>query len=91
MSRKLPSPPAQEFTAKAIVLGVFFLAVPRMYAYNWSFQLKMALVLLAGINFLIYYLKVEPELVRNGPNAAPTALARAAENGKQVTVINNNR
>jgi hypothetical protein len=55
----------------------FFLAVPRMYAYNWSFQLKMALVLLAGINFLIYYLKVEPELVRNGPHAAPTALARA--------------
>ena len=54
----------------------FFLAVPRMYAYNWSFQLKMALVLLAGLNFLVYYLKVEPVLVRNGPTVSPTPLAK---------------
>ncbi len=54
----------------------FFLAVPRMYAYNWGFQAKMALVLLAGINFLIYYLKVEPVLVRNGPTAPTTPLAK---------------
>jgi Family of unknown function (DUF6644) len=54
----------------------FFLAVPRMYAYNWSFQIKMALVLLAGVNFLVYYWKVEPALVRNGPTAAPTPLAK---------------
>jgi Family of unknown function (DUF6644) len=54
----------------------FFLAVPRMYAYNWGFQMKMALVLLAGLNFLIYYWKVEPVLVRNGPDAPVVPLAK---------------
>ncbi len=61
-----------------LVTGLgFFIAVPRMYAYNPAFQAKMLLVLLAGLNFVLYYMKVEPALVRNGPSAPTPALAKA--------------
>jgi len=55
----------------------FVIAVPRMYTNNWSFWAKMICVALAGLNFLIYYLTVEPKLMRAGP-VAPTPLSAKA-------------
>ncbi|MNC94465.1 hypothetical protein D3C83_113250 [compost metagenome] len=37
----------------------------------------MVLILLAGLNFLLYYKKVEPQLFKLGPNDATPGLAKA--------------
>jgi hypothetical protein len=55
----------------------FVIAVPRMYTNNWSFWAKMICVALAGVNFVIYYVMVEPGLMKAGP-AAPTPLSAKA-------------
>jgi hypothetical protein len=55
----------------------FVIAVPRMYTTNWSFWAKMICVALAGVNFLIYYLTVEPRLMKASPSA-PTPLSAKA-------------
>jgi hypothetical protein len=55
----------------------FVIAVPRMYTGNWGFWAKMICVLLAGLNFLIYYLKVEPRLLALGPTDRTPISAKA--------------
>jgi hypothetical protein len=55
----------------------FLFGDPRTYAANYAFWVKMTFVLLAGLNFLLYYTKVEPQLVRLGPNDATPTLAKA--------------
>jgi hypothetical protein len=55
----------------------FLFGDPRTYAANYAFWVKMGFVLLAGLNFLLYYTKVEPQLVRLGPNDATPTLAKA--------------
>jgi uncharacterized membrane protein len=50
---------------------------PHLYSGNWAFWAKMLLVLLAGVNFLIYYTRVEPQLKRLGPQDATPLLAKA--------------
>jgi hypothetical protein len=61
-----------------LVTGLGFLfGDPYTYAANWAFWMKMSLVLLAGLNFLLYYTKVEPAIVRLGPNDATPGLAKA--------------
>jgi hypothetical protein len=58
--------------------GVLFcFGDPHRYFINISFQLKMLLVVLAGLNFLLYYWKVEPALLRAPADAPPPPLARA--------------
>jgi hypothetical protein len=60
-----------------LVTGVGFLfGDPRLYSNNWAFWAKMILVLLAGVNFIIYYTKVEPRLKRLGPQDPTPALAK---------------
>ena len=54
----------------------FLFGDPGTYFANWAFWMKMSLVLLAGLNFLVYYMKVEPAVVRLGPNDATPALAK---------------
>ena len=49
---------------------------PGRYFINWSFQLKMILVVLAGLNFLFYKLRVEHMLVAVGPGEDPPAIAK---------------
>jgi hypothetical protein len=44
---------------------------PYRYSMNISFQLKMVLVFLAGLNALYFWLKVTPALERLGPNDNP--------------------
>jgi hypothetical protein len=46
----------------------FLFGDPRTYTANWAFWAKMIFVVLAGVNFLFYYTKVEPSLLRLGPN-----------------------
>ncbi|HEX6997946.1 MAG TPA: DUF6644 family protein [Gammaproteobacteria bacterium] len=61
-----------------LVTGVLFVfGDPRLYAINPAFQLKMLFVLLAGLNFLLYYTKVEPKLATLGPHDATPVLAKA--------------
>lgn len=60
-----------------LVTGVLFcFGDPHRYFINISFQIKMLLVLLAGINALVYYLKVEPMLARAEPMADTPPLAK---------------
>jgi len=52
-----------------LVTGIIFLfGDPYRYTINISFQLKMLLVLLAGINAIYFWLKVTPILDRTGPH-----------------------
>ena len=61
-----------------LLTGVAFLfGDPRLYTSNWAFWTKMCLIVLAGLNFLLYYTKVEPQLLRLGPNEATPTLAKA--------------
>ena len=61
-----------------LITGLGFLfGDPHTYAANYAFWVKMALVLLAGLNFLLYVFKVEPSLLRLGPHDATPASAKA--------------
>jgi hypothetical protein len=61
-----------------LLSGVAFLfGEPNLYFINPAFWIKMALVALAGLNFLLYYFKVEPTLLTLGPGAATPPLAKA--------------
>lgn len=60
-----------------LITGVGFLfGDPGLYTANWAFWAKMILVLLAGVNFLVYFTKVEPMILKLGPNEATPAIAK---------------
>ena len=60
-----------------LITGVAFLfGDPRLYTANWAFTAKMILILLAGVNFLFYFTKVEPMILKLGPNDATPAAAK---------------
>lgn len=57
--------------------GILFLfGDPFRYAVNISFQIKMVLVVLAGINALVYNYKVEPLMKASGPDGEYPYLAK---------------
>jgi hypothetical protein len=56
---------------------VFLFGDPYRYAVNISFQVKMVLVLLAGLNALLYAVKVSPALANAPPHAPTPLLAKA--------------
>lgn len=56
---------------------VFLFGDPYRYAVNISFQIKMVLVLLAGLNALLYSIKVAPALAANPPQANTPPIAKA--------------
>ncbi len=61
-----------------LITGIAFLfGNPYMYAGNYAFWIKMGLVLLAGLNFLLFVFKVEPSLARLAPNDATPLSAKA--------------
>jgi Family of unknown function (DUF6644) len=61
-----------------LVTGILFcFGDPHRYFINISFQLKMLFVVLAGLNFLLYFLKVEPSLAKLGPQDPMPPLAKA--------------
>lgn len=55
----------------------FVIAVPRMYTTNWSFWAKMICIVLAGLNFAIYYMSIEPKLLKAGQTAPTPVSAKA--------------
>jgi hypothetical protein len=64
------------FTVNLITGLGFLFGDPHLYVVNYAFWVKMCLVLLAGINFLFFYFKVEPKLELLGPNDATPMLAK---------------
>jgi hypothetical protein len=60
-----------------LITGIIFcFGDPYRYFINISFQTKMVLVVLAGINFLYYKFKVEPMVVNIGPGEDTPAVAK---------------
>ena len=52
-----------------LITGLGFLfGDPYTYAANYAFWVKMSLILLAGVNFLVYFTAVEPKIIKLGPN-----------------------
>lgn len=61
-----------------LVTGVlFFLGDPGRYAINIGFQIKMALVLVAGINALCFLIVVRPQVVTWDPHGDTPPVARS--------------
>ena len=50
---------------------IFMFGDPYRYSMNISFQIKMVLVILAGLNAIYFWLKVTPALEKIGPNDNP--------------------
>jgi hypothetical protein len=46
----------------------FLFGDPNTYFQNWAFWMKMSLIVLAGVNFLVYFTAVEPKILKLGPN-----------------------
>jgi hypothetical protein len=60
-----------------LITGLGFLfGDPYTYAANYAFWVKMGLILLAGINFLVYFTKVEPVVVKLGPTDPTPPIAK---------------
>jgi hypothetical protein len=60
-----------------LVTGFGFLfGDPHTYTANWAFWFKMLLILLAGANFLVYFLRVEPAIIKLGPNEPTPPMAK---------------
>lgn len=55
---------------------LFFYGDPLRYAVNIGFQVKMVLVVIAGINALLFYWKVTPIMQSLHPDATSPPLAR---------------
>jgi len=61
-----------------LTTGIMFLfGDPYRYVINISFQIKMVLVLLAGINAIYFWKSVEPILEKLGPHEDPPTLIKA--------------
>lgn len=59
--------------------GVLFcFGDPHRYFINIAFQTKMALLLLAGLNFLYFKLKVQPLLANVGPTESASGIAKCS-------------
>lgn len=60
-----------------LVTGVFFFfGDPGRYAVNIGFQIKMVLIMLAGLNALFYYWKISPLMVNWTRDSDSPPLAR---------------
>ena len=60
-----------------LVTGIlFFYGDPMRYSINIGFQIKMFLVMLAGLNALLYWWKVSPLLGEWDNESAPPRIAR---------------
>src|SRR5690606_14003253 len=61
-----------------LVTGIVFVfGDPHRYAVNPSFQIKMVLIVLAGLNALLYAIKVAPQLASQPPTGDTPAIAKA--------------
>ena len=61
-----------------LITGILFLfGDPFRYAVNIAFQIKMLLLILAGLNALFYYLKVEPMIAHSPLETDTPPIAKA--------------
>ena len=61
-----------------LVSGVlFFFGDPARYSINIGFQVKMILVLVAGVNVLVFALKINPAISNWDPHGDTTTLAKS--------------
>lgn len=64
--------------AMNLVSGVlFFFGDPARYSINIGFQIKMILVLLAGLNVLLYAVKINPHIASWDAHGDTTLLAKS--------------
>ena len=54
----------------------FLFGDPYTYFANYAFWVKMSLIVLAGLNFLLYFTKVEPRILNLGPHEPTPPLAK---------------
>lgn len=60
-----------------LVTGVcFFFGYPEQYAYNSAFHIKLAAMVLAGVNVAVFYGRFFAEVRKLGPHAEATAAAK---------------
>jgi uncharacterized membrane protein len=64
------------FIVNTITGVLFFIADPHRYYPNLAFRFKMVCILLAGLNLLIYQLKIKPIADTWGPGAKTNTLAK---------------
>lgn len=69
------------FAVNAVTGVLFFIGDPLRYASNIGFQIKMVLVMIAGLNALLYYWKISPVIHTWNPQAAPPLLAKCVAYG----------
>jgi hypothetical protein len=55
---------------------LFFMGDPGRYSINIGFQIKMVLVLVAGLNVLVFALKINPHISNWDPHGNTTGLAK---------------
>ena len=61
-----------------LITGILFLfGDPYRYAVNIAFQIKAILIILAGLNALLYYLKVEPLIASGSADDDTPMIAKA--------------
>ena len=59
------------FAINAVTGTMFFVGIPYQYMYNGAFQLKMACLVLLGINVLMFYLTAYRKVEALGPGDVP--------------------
>ncbi len=60
-----------------LVTGIlFFFGDPLTYAYNAAFQLKMILIVLAGLNAMLYYWKLSAQMHSWTAQTTPSLIAK---------------
>ena len=64
------------FTVNLITGIMFYFGDPFRYYPNIAFRIKMVLILIAGLNLLIYKIKVEPALLKGEYDDNASALAK---------------
>lgn len=64
------------FLINLVTGSLFFVGDPLRYAVNIGFQLKMLLILAAGLNMLVYQLQVRPLLTDWGAGPPTTPMTR---------------
>ncbi len=64
------------FTMNLISGVLFFFGDPGRYSINIGFQIKMVLVLVAGLNLLVFALKINPHMSNWDPHGDTTVFAK---------------
>lgn len=68
---------AAGFAMNLISGTLFFFGDPARYSINIGFQIKMLLVLVAGLNVLVFAVKINPLLVNWEPHGDTTVFAKS--------------